>query len=103
MTKLDVLDGMDEIKICVAYELDGRRISEIPADSSAFARCGMVCETLPGWPGESAAGARKDSDLPENARRYLARIAELTGANIAMISTGAEREDTVFRRPIFPQ
>ena len=102
VTKLDVLDGMEEIKICVAYELDGERISEIPADSSAFARCEMICETLPGWPGESAAGARKDSDLPENARRYLDRIAELTNTNIAMISAGAERDDIIFRRAIFP-
>ena len=101
VTKLDVLDAMPEIKLCVAYELDGRKIGEVPPDSSALARCRMICETLPGWTGESAAGARKEFNLPENARRYLARIEELTGASIAMISAGAERDDIVFRRPIF--
>lgn len=103
VTKLDVLDGMDEVKICVAYELDGACVSGFPADSSALSRCGMICETLPGWPGESAAGARKESDLPENARRYLARIEELTGASVAMISAGAERDDIIFRRPVFSE
>ena len=103
VTKLDVLDGMAEVKICVAYELDGARVSGFPADSSALSRCGMICETLPGWPGESAAGARKESDLPENARRYLARIEELTGASVAMISAGAERDDIIFRRPVFSE
>ena len=101
VTKLDVLDALDEIKMCVAYELDGARVSGVPADSSALARCGMICETLPGWRGESAAGARRDSDLPENARRYLARMEELTGARVAMISAGAERDDIIFRRPVF--
>ena len=101
VTKLDVLDGLEEIQICVAYDLDGVRVSETPSDSRALSRCGMICETLPGWPGESAAGARSESDLPENARRYLARIAELTGANIAMVSAGADRDDIIFRRPVF--
>ena len=101
VTKLDVLDELDELQICVGYELDGASVSEVPADSSALFRCAPVYESLPGWRGESAAGAKSDSDLPQNARRYLARIAELTGANVAMISAGAERDDIVVRRPVF--
>jgi adenylosuccinate synthase len=94
ITKLDVLDGMDEIKLCTSYRLDGRAIDLIPTGAEAVARCVPVYETLPGWK-ESTVGARSFAALPENARSYLARIEALAGVPIAMVSTGADRDDTI--------
>jgi len=94
ITKLDVLDGMDEIKVCTSYRLDGRAVDLIPTGAEAVARCVPVYETLPGWK-ESTVGARSFAALPENAQSYLERIEALTGVVIAMISTGADRDDTI--------
>ena len=94
ITKLDVLDGMDEIKVCTSYRLDGRAIDLIPTGAEAVARCIPVYETLPGWK-ESTVGARSFAALPDNARAYLKRIEALTGVPIAMVSTGADRDETI--------
>ena len=94
LTKLDVLDGFDELKICVAYELDGARIDHLPTATEAQARCTPVYETLPGWR-ESTEGARSWADLPAAAIKYVRRIEELIGCPAALVSTSPEREDTI--------
>ncbi|MFO7715755.1 adenylosuccinate synthase [Desulfosarcina sp.] len=94
ITKLDVLDELDEIKICVAYELKGRRISEVPANLNHLAACQPVYETLPGWR-KDIRGIRRFADLPAVARQYLERIEALTGVPIQIISVGPGREETI--------
>ena len=94
LTKLDVLDGFDELNVCVGYELDGKQIDHFPASQGAQARVKPVYETLEGWSG-STAGARSWADLPAQAVKYVRRIEELIGAPVAMLSTSPEREDTI--------
>lgn len=94
LTKLDVLDGLDEIKVCVAYELDGKRIDYLPASMDAQARVKPIYETLEGWK-QTTAGARSWSELPAQAVKYVRHIEELIGAPVAMLSTSPEREDTI--------
>ncbi|MCC0051447.1 MAG: adenylosuccinate synthase [Rhodobiaceae bacterium] len=94
LTKLDVLDGFDELNVCVGYELDGKEIDYFPASQGAQARVKPVYETLEGWSG-STAGARSWADLPAQAVKYVRRIEELIGAPVAMLSTSPEREDTI--------
>jgi adenylosuccinate synthase len=96
MMKLDVLDGMNEIKVATAYRVDGRTIDELPADISVLERSEPVYETLPGWPG-STAGVREFAQLPPAAQRYVDRLAELVGAEIGIVSTGPERSQTIVR------
>ncbi len=94
LTKLDVLDGLDEIKICVGYELDGERIDYLPASQGAQERVVPIYETLPGWK-ESTEGARTWADLPAQAVKYVRHVEELIGAPVALLSTSPEREDTI--------
>jgi adenylosuccinate synthase len=94
LTKLDVLDGMDEIQVCVGYELDGQRIDYLPASMGAQSRVKPIYETLDGWK-ETTAGARSWAELPAQAIKYVRRIEELIGATVAMLSTSPEREDTI--------
>ncbi len=94
LTKLDVLDGFDELKICVAYELDGERLDYLPTAADRQARCTPVYETVPGW-SESTEGARSWADLPANAIKYVRRIEELIQCPVAMLSTSPERDDTI--------
>jgi len=94
ITKLDVLDGLDRVPICVAYEYKGERRTTPPAGAEAMARCRPIYEEMPGWK-ESTLGIRDRDRLPANARAYLERIEELTGARIDLISTGAERDETI--------
>ncbi|UXN05707.1 MULTISPECIES: adenylosuccinate synthase [unclassified Bartonella] len=94
LTKLDVLDGLDEIKVCVAYELDGEVIDYLPASMGAQARVKPIYETLEGWK-ENTAGARKWADLPAQAIKYVRHLEELIGAPVALLSTSPEREDTI--------
>ncbi len=94
LTKLDVLDGLEEIKVCVGYELDGKRIDYLPASQGAQARVVPIYETLEGWSGTTA-GARRWADLPAQAVKYVRHIEELIGAPVAMLSTSPEREDTI--------
>lgn len=94
VTKLDVLDDFDEIKVCVAYECDGRRYETVPAGASVLERCRPVYETLPGWK-TSTRGARTLEDLPPACRAYLQALASWTGVPIGMVSVGPGREDTL--------
>ena len=100
LTKLDVLDGFDEIKICTSYMLDGEPISWLPADAAAQARIIPVFETLQGWH-ETSFGARSWADLPANAVRYVRYIEELIGAPVTLLSTSPEREDTILVKDPF--
>ncbi len=94
LTKLDVLDGLKEIKVCVGYELDGSQIDHLPASMGAQARVRPIYETLEGW-SETTAGARSWAQLPAQAIKYVRRIEELIGAPVAMLSTSPERLDTI--------
>ena len=94
ITKLDVLDGMPEIRIATSYVKDGKPLDLIPTGADAVAGCVPVYETLPGW-SESTVGAKSFDALPGNARAYLRRIEALTGVPIAMVSTGADRDETI--------
>jgi adenylosuccinate synthase len=94
---LDVLSGLDEVRIAVAYELDGERIDHFPSDAYLLARCKPVYETLPGWR-QDVAAARKLADLPVGARRYVDRLAELLLLPVSIISVGPDREQTIFCR-----
>jgi adenylosuccinate synthase len=100
LTKLDVLDGFEEIKLCTAYQLDGRAIDHLPVDANEQARCVPVYETFAGW-SQSTRGARSWADLPAQAVKYVRRVEELIGAPIAMLSTSPEREDTILVRDPF--
>ncbi len=94
ITKLDVLDSLDEIHICTHYDYRGERIDEFPGEISILAECKPVYETFPGWK-QSTAGTSRLEDLPANARKYLARLEELSKTPIAMVSTGPERTATI--------
>ena len=94
ITKLDVLDELDEILVCVAYELDGQRIVHFPSSAEDFARCRPVFETLPGWQCSTAA-CRRLEDLPAAAMAYLRYLAELMEVPIAIVSLGAQRDQTI--------
>ena len=94
ITKLDVLDRLEEIKVCVAYKLDGKTCYDFPTNASQFARCEPIYETLLGWQ-ESSANCRTLEDLPEKALNYLKFLAELMEVPIAIISIGAKREQTI--------
>lgn len=95
ITNLDGLDGMDRIRVCVAYRLNGKRLDVPPCDAAQLANCEPVYEELPGWK-ESTHAAKKMSQLPLNARKYTKRISELTGAKLSMVSVGPERGQTIF-------
>jgi adenylosuccinate synthase len=97
ITKLDVLDGLDEIRVGTHYQYRGERVDEFPGELSMLEECEPVYETLPGWKSPTA-GKSRFEDLPENARKYLARIEELCATPIAMISTGRERTATIWNR-----
>jgi adenylosuccinate synthase len=94
ITKLDVLTGIKKLRVCVAYDLDGKRIEDVPASAAALSRAQPIYEELPGWQ-ESLARARTVDDLPENARRYVQSLEGLTGTLAVMISVGPRREDTI--------
>jgi adenylosuccinate synthase len=94
ITKLDVMDGMQEVKLCVGYNTPQGHIDVLPFGADAVAQCQPIYETMPGW-SETTQGVRKWKDLPDNAQRYLQRLSEVVGAPIAMVSTGADREDTI--------
>jgi adenylosuccinate synthase len=100
LTKLDVLDGLEEIKVCVGYELDGERIDYLPASMGAQAAVRPIYESLEGW-SETTAGARSWNELPAQAVKYVRYIEELIGAPVAMLSTSPERLDTILVRDPF--
>ncbi|MBL3564208.1 adenylosuccinate synthase [Rhodovulum sulfidophilum] len=94
LTKLDVLDGFETLKVCVGYELDGERLDHLPTAADQQARCTPVYEELPGWQ-ESTEGARSWADLPANAIKYVRRVEELIDCPVALLSTSPERDDTI--------
>ncbi len=94
LTKLDVLDGFATLRICVAYELDGRRLEHFPANVREVARCRPVYEDCPGWQA-STRDVVRFADLPENAKRYLARLEQITGVPVGILSLGPRRESTL--------
>jgi len=96
LTKLDVLTGIDPIKICVGYELDGETIGYPPESTIQLARCKPIYENMPGWTGDISAVESYD-DLPETARDYVERLEDLLGVDISAVSVGAGREQTIFR------
>ncbi len=94
LTKLDVLDGFDEIKVCVGYEVDGQTLDHLPADALLQARLKPVYETMEGWT-DSTRGARSWAQLPANAIKYVRRVEELIGAQVSLLSTSPDRDDTI--------
>jgi len=96
LTKLDVLDELDEIRVCTAYEVDGRETRDLPADLSRLERARPVYRTVPGWKRDTV-GTLALEDLPEAARSYVRLIEEEVGARVDLISTGPRREETVLR------
>lgn len=100
VTKLDVLDGLETVRICTAYRLHGNTITQLPTDAAELAACEPVYEDLPGW-NESTFGIKNFNELPQNARKYLLRVEELAGVPIDIISTGPDRNETIMLRHIF--
>jgi adenylosuccinate synthase len=96
LTKLDVLDGLDELKICTGYRIDGRVVTEFPANLGAVPY-EAIYETLPGWK-EPTRGARDFAELPDAAKAYIARLEEVSGVTCAIVSTGSDRDETIIRR-----
>ncbi len=94
ITKLDVLTGLDTIKICIGYELDGEKIDYMPADIRLLEKCRPIFEELSGW-NEDISSVKTINDLPDSARRYLERIEELSGVPLAIISVGSARDQTI--------
>jgi len=94
LTKLDVLDGFDEVKVCVGYRLDGHEVDHLPALQGAQKRVQPIYEVLKGWQ-ESTQGARSWADLPAQAIKYVKRLEELIDAPVALLSTSPKREDTI--------
>ena len=100
VTKLDVLDGLETIRICVGYEIDGEPIMKFPVVEDCFVDCQPIYEDMPGWM-TSTVGVTTYVDLPKNAQNYLARIEELAGVPLDIISTGPDREQTIMKRHPF--
>ena len=100
VTKLDVLDGLETVRICVGYEIDGEPLGGLPVLVDGLADCQPVYEDLAGW-SESTVGAIATSDLPDNAQKYLARIEALVEVPIDIISTGPDRDQTIIKRHPF--
>ena len=100
VTKLDVLDGMELVKVCIGYKIDGKVSDLLPAGAEDTARCEPIYEDWPGW-NESTVGVKRYDGLPKAACNYLERIQELLGVSVDMISTGPDREETIVLRHPF--
>jgi len=100
ITKLDVLDGLDTIGLCVGYEIDGVKYSTPPVGAEAYDSCVPVYETMPGWT-DSTFGVTEFAKLPENAQKYIQRIEEITETKVAIVSTGPERNETILLDDLF--
>ncbi len=99
LTKLDVLDSLERIVICTSYTVGGKTITEFPSDMGQLSAVEPVYESWPGWDAPTA-GVRKFDQLPEAARKYIARLEEVTGVRAAIVSTGSERNDTIIREDV---
>ena len=100
VTKLDVLDGMETVKICVAYKLDGKEVMTPPVGADLFEKCEPVLIEMPGWQ-DSTVGVKSVDNLPQAARDYLAKVEELCEVPVDIISTGPDREETIIKRHPF--
>ena len=100
ITKLDVLDGISELRICTGYELDGKQVDMLPVGADDVARCKPIYETLPGW-SENTFGLNRWEDLPKNAQVYLKRLEQLCDVPVDIVSTGPERDETIVLRHPF--
>ncbi|QIB27909.1 adenylosuccinate synthase [Caloranaerobacter azorensis] len=101
ITKLDTLGGFEKIKICTAYELDGKVIKDFPSSLETLKRCKPIYEVLDGWKEEEIENVKTFDDLPENAKKYIYKIEELTGVKVKMVSIGPNRNATILRDNIF--
>ncbi len=100
ITKLDVLDTLPSLKICIGYEVDGRRVDNFPGSITVLEKCKPVYEEMPGWQTPTT-HCRKFDDLPLNARQYIDRLEELIGCPVNIVSVGSAREATIFKTPLF--
>jgi adenylosuccinate synthase len=100
VTKLDVLDGLETVKLCVGYRQDGKTLDLLPFGAAELARCEPIYEEMPGW-SESTVGLQQWDQLPLNARRYLERLSQVAGAPIDLVSTGPDRDETILIRHPF--
>ena len=100
LTRLDVLDGLPSVKICIAYQVDGQVTKDLPGSTSVLERCQPVYEEVPGWD-RPTAGATDINQLPKEAMAYVRRIEELVGCPVHLISTGPNREETILVKPLF--
>jgi adenylosuccinate synthase len=100
ITKLDVLSGLDTIKVCIGYRFRDTVLHEIPASLEIMEQCTPIYEELPGW-SEDLTGAKSLAELPQNARDYVTRIGELAGAEIVLVSIGPRRSETIVLRNPF--
>jgi adenylosuccinate synthase len=100
LTKLDVLDGIETIRLCIAYEKNGQPVDILPLSADEFEGCKPVYIDMPGWK-ESTLGITEYNDLPENARAYIEKVESLAGVPIDIISTGPDRRETIVRRDLF--
>jgi adenylosuccinate synthase len=99
LTKLDVLDGVETLEICTAYKCGSRTLTEFPSDLSQLAGSTPVYESMQGWKTPTK-GVRRYEDLPDAARKYIARLEEVSGVRVAIVSTGSERDDTILRKDV---
>ena len=99
ITKLDVLSKYDEIPVCVAYDVDGQRFEELPADQTAFHHAQPIYEMLPGWK-EDITGCQTFADLPTKAQEYIEHLEELSGCRISVVGVGADRAATIVRHQL---
>lgn len=102
ITKIDVLDGFSEIQVCIAYELDGKRIEHVPASATEMERCKPIYKSVPGWR-DSTSGIDGFDDLPDKAKRYLDYLAGLLGIPVVIISTGPDRRHSAVREDVYRQ
>jgi adenylosuccinate synthase len=102
LTRLDVLDGMTPVQICVAYELDGKTIHDMPSRSSDLARCKPIYRSMSGWDTPTA-GLTQWEDLPQEAKTYVEALQEAIGCPVSLISTGPNRHETILRTTMIPE
>ena len=97
LTKLDVLSAFDTVKVCTAYECDGKTYDYFPMQQSVLFHAKPVYEELPGWKGVDITGCRTFEELPENAQRYVEYLEQITGVRISIIAVGPDRDQTIMR------
>ena len=96
ITKMDVLDGLETLRICTAYRVNGETVEHFPSEIGQLARCEPVYQDVPGWAAPTA-GVKRFDDLPSEARAYIATLEEMCGVPVALISTGSDRHETILR------